>query len=239
MKRFIIFFSFFHFFIVPALAQHITRQYNGVSVSEALLQLSREQTDYTISFIYNELEDFRVTTTIKNKTLPDAISQIVGFYPIRVVKSGEHEIFVECTHKTDRHLMGTIIDEQGQPVAYANVYLLHPSDSTIIGGGVSNEAGYFAIPYEESYLQLLRISYVGYKTVYRLCDKEEVGTIQMQPDNYTLNGVVVQGERPKVVLQGNSLLMNVEGTVMERLGTAEDVLTRVPMIAKRGESLKS
>jgi hypothetical protein len=57
----------------------------------------------------------------------------------------------------------------------------------------------------------------------------------MRPDNYTLNGVVVQGERPKVVLQGNSLLMNVEGTVMERMGTAEDVLTRVPMIAKRGE----
>ena len=57
----------------------------------------------------------------------------------------------------------------------------------------------------------------------------------MQPDNYALNGVVVQGERPKVQLQGNSLMMNVEGTVMERLGTAEDVLTRVPMIAKRGD----
>ena len=38
------------------------------------------------------------------------------------------------------------------------------------------------------------------------------------------------------MLQGNSLLMNVEGTVMERMGTAEDVLTRVPMIAKRGET---
>ena len=57
----------------------------------------------------------------------------------------------------------------------------------------------------------------------------------MQPDNYTLNGVVVQGERPKVVLQGNSLMMNVEGTVMERMGTAEDVLTRVPTISKKGD----
>ena len=57
----------------------------------------------------------------------------------------------------------------------------------------------------------------------------------MQPDNYTLNGVVVQGERPKVVLQGNSLMMNVEGTVMSRLGTAEDVLSRVPTISKKGD----
>ena len=161
---------------------------------------------------------------------------MIGFYPIRITVENK-EIAVECTHKTDRHLTGTIIDENRQPVPYANVYLLHPSDSTVIGGGVSNEAGVFVIPYEQERV-LARISYVGYKTIYRLCDQSEVGTIQMQPDNYTLNGVVVQGERPKIVLQGNSLMMNIEGTVMERLGTAEDVLTRVPMIAKRGEGFE-
>ena len=220
-----------------ALAQRITRHYDNVSMSKALMELNDLQRDYTVNFIYDELEDFKVTTDVKHKTLPDAIFQIVGFYPIRVVKSGEHEIFVECTHKTDRHLTGTIIDENGQPVPYANVYLLHPSDSTVIGGGVSNEAGVFVIPYEQERV-LARFSFVGYKTVYRLCHQPNVGTIRMQPDNYTLNGVVVQGERPKVALQGNSLMMNIEGTVMERLGTAEDVLTRVPMIVKRGEGFE-
>ena len=216
-------------------AQRITRQYNDVSLSEALLQLSQEQNDYAISFIYNELEDFRISTSVNRKSLPDAIQQMIGFYPVRMIITPEYnEIFVECTHKTDRHLTGTIIDELGQPVAYANVAILNPADSTLLSGGVSNESGYFAVPYEQEQI-LARISYVGYKTIYHLCNKSEVGTIRMQPDNYTLNGVVVQGERSKVVLQGNSLLMNVEGTVMERMGTAEDVLTRVPMIAKRGE----
>lgn len=219
-------------------AQRITRQYNNVSLSEALFQLSQEQNDYTISFIYNELEDFRISTSVNRKTLPDAIQQMIGFYPIRmIIKPEYNEIFVECTHKTDRHLTGTIIDEQGHPVAYANIALLSLSDSTLLCGGVSNESGYFAVPYEQESL-LARISYVGYKTIYRLCHQPEVGTIRMQPDSYTLKGVVVQGERPKVVLQGNSLMMNVEGTVMERLGTAEDVLTRVPMIAKRGEGFE-
>ena len=215
-------------------AQKITRNFQDVTLSDALKYIQTQTTNYDITFIYDELEDFRVTTHIQNKSIPDALVQIVGFYPVRVVKSGAHEIYVECTHKTERHLTGTIIDEQGQPVSYANVYLLHPSDSSLVGGGVSNEAGYFAVPYETEKV-IARISYVGYKTVWRLCDKENIGTIRMRPDNYTLNGVVIQGERPKVVLQGNSLLMNVEGTVMERMGTAEDVLTRVPMIAKRGE----
>ena len=220
-----------------ALAQRITRRYDNVSMSMVLMELNDLQQDYTVNFIYDELEDFKVTTDIRHEKLTDAILQIVGFYPIRVVKSGEHEIFVECTHKTDRHLTGTIIDEQGEPVAYANVAILNPADSTLLSGGVSNESGYFAVPYEQESV-FARISYVGYKTVYRHCNQPNVGTIRMQPDNYTLNGVVVQGERPKVVLQGNSLMMNVEGTVMERLGTAEDVLTRVPMIAKRGEGFE-
>ena len=216
-------------------AQKITRNFQNESLSDALKYIQSQTTNYDLIFIYDELEDFRVTTNVQHKSVPDAIQQLVGFYPVRIVKSGEHEIYLECTHKANRHLKGTIIDEAGQPVAYANVYLLHPSDSTVIGGGVSNEAGYFAVPYGTEPV-LVRISYIGYKTIYRLCDKENVGTIRMRPDNYTLNGIVVQGERPKVMLQGNSLLMNVEGTVMERMGTAEDVLTRVPMIAKRGET---
>ena len=189
-------------------AQKVTRNYDNVTMSEALRDLNELSPEYNISFMYNELEDFRVTTSVRCQTIPDALRQIIGFYPIRVVKRGEHELYVECTHKTNLHLTGTIIDENRQPVPYANVYLLHPSDSTVIGGGVSNEAGVFVIPYE---------------------------TIQMKPETMTIKGVVVNGERPKVQLQGNSLVMNVEGTVMERMGTAEDVLSRVPTISKKGD----
>ena len=218
-------------------AQRISHDFRDVSLSEALKYIQSQTTNYDITFIYDELEDFRVTSYVQHKSVLDALMQIVGFYPVRIYKSGEREIYVECTHKTDRHLTGLIVDEQGLPVAYTNVAILNPKDSTLLSGGVSNESGYFAVPYEQERV-LARFSYVGYKTLYRLCDKPEVGTIRMRPDNYTLNGVVVQGERPKVVLQGNSLMMNVEGTVMERMGTAEDVLTRVPMIAKSGEGFE-
>ena len=171
--------------------KRISHEYNNVSLSDALNQLAEQQTDYAIMFLYNELEDFRITTTVNRKTLPDAIQQMIGFYPIRMVvdtsnpeerlrvgerSSGMKKIFVECTHKTDRHLTGTIVDEQGQPVAYANVAILNPADSTLLSGGVSNESGYFAVPYETPPVGegregavLARISYVGYKTVWQLC----------------------------------------------------------------------
>ena len=233
MKR-IIFIIVCSLVLAGAEAQKISRDYHNMSLSEALRQLNEQSEDYTISFLYNDLEDFRITTSVSRKTVPDAIRQMIGFYPIRMIVE-DSEIIVECTHKTDRHLTGTIIDNQGHPVAYANIAVLNPADSTLLGGGVSNESGYFAIPYEQPVV-LARISYVGYKTVYRLCSQPKAGTIRMRPDNYVIQGVVVQGERPKVQLQGNSLVMNVEGTVMERLGTAEDVLSRVPTISKKGDS---
>ena len=244
MKHTVLLFSIFHLSFSSVAAQTITRDYDDVSMSEALRDLNEQSADCTISFLYNELENFRVTTHIRRKPIMDAIIQVVGFYPVRVVKrnveseSAPMEIFVECMQKTDHHLTGAIVDENSQPVPYANVCLLHPTDSTVIGGGVSNEAGVFVIPVEEAHPHLLRITYVGYKTVFLLSASLDLGTIRLQPETMMLDGVVVQGERPKVQLQGNSLVMNVEGTVMERLGTAEDVLTRVPTISRKGDAFE-
>ena len=213
-----------------ASAQRITRTYNDISLSDALRQLQDEQTAYNINFIYNELEDFRITTTISRRTLPDAIQQMIGFYPVRmIVRPEEKEIYVECIHKTDRHLTGCIIDEKGLPIAYANIALLNPSDSTVVSGGVSNEGGVFVVPYEQPQV-LARVSYVGYKTIYKLCSSEQVGTIRMEPENYTINGVVVKGEKPTHRLTRGGYTTTVEGTLLAKLGNANDVLERLPRI---------
>ena len=176
-------------------AQKMTMNFQDVTLSDALKYIQSQTASYDITFIYDELEDFRVTTNVEHKSVPDAIVQVVGFYPVRVVKSGEHEIYVECTHKADRHLTGTIIDEQGHPIAYANIALFNPSDSTLLSSGVSNEGGYFAIPYEQEQV-LARISFVGYKTVWRLCNQSKVGIIRIQPETQRLKGITVEGQIP-------------------------------------------
>ena len=220
-----------------ASAQKITQTFQNVPLSDALKYIQEQTTNYNITFIYDELEDFRVTTHLKNKPIPDAIVQLAGFYPVRVVKSGKHEIYVECTHKTDRHLTGIIIDEQGQPVAYANIALLNPADSTLLSGGVSNESGYFAIPYEQE-KTLIRISYVGYRTIYRLCDKDNVGTIRMHPDSYKLNGVEVKGQRPLVRMKDDAFVTTVEGSYLAKMGTGNDVLGQIPGVLRNGENIE-
>ena len=76
-------------------AQRITRQYNNVSFSAALKDLNAKQDKYVINFVYDELEDFKVTKNIKNKSVPDAIMNLIGFYPIKM-KQVDNIIIVEC-----------------------------------------------------------------------------------------------------------------------------------------------
>ena len=174
-------------------AQKITREYNNVSLSEALRKLNEQTEKYTISFLYNELEDFHITTSVHRKTVPDAIRQMIGFYPIRMTIE-DREIIVECPQKTAPRYKGTVIDEQGHPIAYANIALLSPQDSTLITGGVSNESGLFVIPCEQRPV-LARVSFVGYKTNYVMLDTRNVGSIKLKPETIVLNGVQVTGER--------------------------------------------
>ncbi len=217
--------------------QKITRTYDNVSLSEALRDLNEHSRDYTISFMYNELEDFRVTTNIKHQSVPDALRQIIGFYPIRVSELGKGALFVECIQKTSTRYKGHVIDEKGQPIAYANVYLLSPSDSTVIGGGVSNEAGLFVIPCDVKPV-VARISFVGYKMLTRQFYSNELGTIRMQPDSYRLSGVEVKGSRPLVRIKDDAFVTTVEGSYLSKMGTAGDVLTHIPGVLRNGSSIE-
>ena len=192
--------------ICQASAQRISRSYQDMSLSEVLKDLNAASDRYEVNFIYDELEDFRVTTTLHRSTLPNAVRQVVGFYPMRVTET-DSVITVECIHKTDLHLTGTIIDEQGQPVAYANIAVLNPADSTLLCGGVSNESGVFVIPIDQPNI-LARISYVGYKTIYKQCNNTELGTIRMHPETQMLKGVTVEGLMPVLRREAGKIIFD-------------------------------
>ena len=212
----------------------ITRSYQSQSLSRVLEDLNATTERHEISFVYNDLEDFTVTCRLDQASLEDALMKVVGFYPVRIVRDGER-YFVECTHKTERHLKGRLIDNQNQPVAYANVSLLSPADSSLIGGGVSNENGDFVIP-TEAYRVIVKCTFIGYKTLLRTCEVGDIGTLQLQPAEYTINGITVKGHVPLYQMGSEGLVTNVENTPLSQLGTASDVLGHVPgIISKDGQ----
>ena len=216
-------------------AQRITRQYNNVSFSAALKDLNARQHKYTINFVYDELEDFRVTKSIRNLSIPDAIMQLIGFYPIKMTQL-ENNIMVECTQKTTLRYKGRIIDESGNAAEYANITLLSPIDSTIVGHGVSNENGSFVIPCNSQKV-LARITYVGYKTVNRIYNNTEMGIIKLQPKAMIIKGVVVKGDRPQYKMSPGGVEVAVEHTLLSKMANTFDVLNLLPRVSVKEQNI--
>ena len=221
-------------FLQQMSAQRITRQYDNVSFSAALKDLNAHQDKYVINFVYDELEDFKVTKNIKNKSVPDAIINLIGFYPIKM-KQEDNIIIVECIQKTSNRMMGRIVDSHHQPVDFANVTLLNVKDSSFITGGVTNENGQFVIPCEVK-KTIIKVTCVGYNTYRNIFSTGKIGTIALNEATLNLQKVVIKGNLPRYKSTSEGIQTNVEGTVLSKMGTAEDVLSHIPGIIKKGNS---
>lgn len=180
-------------FALAMSAQHIQRNYHNRSMSDVLIDLDKASKRYKISFIYNELEDFTVTQNVKTANIPDAIRKVIGFYPMQMTV-GDSLITVECIRKSERKLIGRLIDNHNLPVEFANIQLLNPKDSSFLCGGVSNANGDFVIPCQQKQA-LMKVSFVGYKTICKLVPIARIGNVKMQANSYLLKGVTVEAAR--------------------------------------------
>lgn len=180
-------------FALAMSAQHIQRNYHDRSMSDVLIDLDKASKRYKISFIYNELEDFAVTQNVKTANIPDAIRKVIGFYPMQMTV-GDSLITVECIRKSERKLIGRLIDNHNLPVEFANIQLLNPKDSSFLCGGVSNANGDFVIPCQQKQA-LMKVSFVGYKTICKLVPIARIGNVRMQANSYLLKGVTVEAAR--------------------------------------------
>ena len=210
-------------------AQNVTRQYDNVSFSEALKDLNAAQTSYVINFVYNELEDFRVTKDLRNISVPDAVQQLIGFYPIKMTQV-DNVLLVECTQKAATKMIGRIVDENRNPVELASVALLNVRDSSVITGGVTNENGQFVVPCEAQSV-IVKVSYVGYATVYRTSPVGHVGEIVLKESAQNLRTAVVKAHHKVFKTDGTSLVVDVQKSVLSDIGSADDVVSQLPTVS--------
>ena len=127
---------------------------------------------------------------------------------------------------------GKVIDEKGEPMEFVNVVLLSLPDSAFVQGAVTDEQGIFRIVTDKSD-GLLKLTCMGYETQYV---KAENGlTIQMKEDAQMLGEVVVKSQLPKTHAKGDAMRTTVAGTILEKAGTVNDALARIPSLETERE----
>ena len=130
---------------------------------------------------------------------------------------------------------GKVVDEKGEPVPYANVAVLSKTDSTVLCGVVTEEDGTFNIVTDETD-GIMMVAMLGYKTVYLA--PVDGAVITLTDDTQMLEGAVASAVMPKTKLTGEGLQTNVRGSVLENVGTANDVLSKTPGLIKGQNGLE-
>lgn len=113
---------------------------------------------------------------------------------------------------------GKLIDENSQPLPYANVVLLSLPDSAFVSGTISGEDGSFTLE-TTSENQIVKISSIGYKTVCKPVSPADMGIVQLVSDAQMLGEVVVKAGLPKMQLKGDAMVTTVQGSILEKAGT--------------------
>ena len=130
-------------------------------------------------------------------------------------------------------MKGKVVDENDEPLAYANV-MLQKEDSTYISGAMTDTLGIFILE-PNADATMIQISFIGYETCYAPVSGTDLGTIRMIPDSEMLGKAVVRGYLPKTVIKGDAFVTPVENSVLAEAGSANDVLEKLPgVISKDG-----
>lgn len=115
-------------------AQTVSHTFHDEPLAQALETLQSHQQTYRITFIHNDLEDLKVTATLKGLSVPEAVERICKGLPVRV-KVKDTDIFVQYKTKAKARTMllqGKVLDSRTHnDLPGAMVYLLS-KDSTVL-----------------------------------------------------------------------------------------------------------
>ena len=137
-------------------------------------------------------------------------------------------------------LRGTITNQKGEPVPYANAALLSP-EGELLEGAVTDEAGVFSISTTKTARVKLVVSSLGYTSftseVFELQAglQKDFGTLVLADEVTGLDEVTVKASRPQIIIEPDKTIVNVEGTVMAEGANALDVLGRSPGVFVNSE----
>ncbi|MEK0441295.1 MAG: hypothetical protein RL403_273 [Bacteroidota bacterium] len=130
-------------------------------------------------------------------------------------------------------LRGTITNQKGEPVPYANAALLSP-EGVLLEGAVTDEEGNFSISTTKTARVKLVVSSLGYSSFtseefeLQAGLQKDFGTLVLADEVTGLDEVTVKASRPQIIIEPDKTIVNVEGTVMAEGANALDVLGRSP-----------
>ena len=122
----------------------------------------------------------------------------------------------------------------GELLPGASAMLLSVKDSSMVSGAATAKTGRFQIPAVNAGSYILKVSYMGYKTIYRnltLSKKQstlDLGTITMADDSKLMKEATVTGKLAQVEMKADTFVYNADAYRLPEGSVLEDLVKKLP-----------
>lgn len=217
-------------------AQTFRYRFSSTPLPKAIQKIAGDHPSLDINFIYNELENYRTSSTVCADNPYDALRQLVGLNPVTVIKtSGTY--YVEALQHGKYVYTGKATGTDNEPVVAATVMLLAPNDSIVLTYGITDGDGRFSIPCDRQGV-LAKFSCVGYETEYTHLDSFNAGTVVMRQHDIALGQVTVEADNARLYSDKSVYLPTARQKKAAQ--TAHDLIMRMAIPQLRiGDEIKT
>ena len=127
---------------------------------------------------------------------------------------------------------GKVVDTVNEPVAFANILVLHAQDSIALTGTSSDENGKFIINNIETGTYILKTSFIGFKddfTPINISSNTDNIAVVLEESIEQLSAVQLVFQKPTLKREADRLVFKVENTALSQ-GNLVEVLRSTPSI---------
>ena len=131
-------------------------------------------------------------------------------------------------------ISGQLIDaDLKEPMVQATIQLFTASDSTFVGGTVSDEKGAFIVEAPSNGTFRLKITTIGYQNIEREItlsryQSQDLGELLMSTETIMLKEAVITGRAAQVMVRKDTLVYNPEGFRTPEGSAIEELIKRIP-----------
>lgn len=130
---------------------------------------------------------------------------------------------------------GIILDKLSkQPIEFATVQLLRPSDSSVIKTAITDKKGKFSLGNVADSKYVLRCSFIGYEIALMPITvkqrKENVGTVEIAVLSKNMSEVTVTTRKSLLNASIDRKVYDVTKDIMAQSGSASDILKNIPSV---------
>ena len=142
-------------------------------------------------------------------------------------------LFPLLAFSTPGNISGRVIDNEGKPLAAANVVLLKAGNNALVKADLTNDNGSYSFETLENGQYVLKITMTGFDPY--TSDKLTIGIdnvampeVVLKAKSTTLKEVAVRAQKPLIEIQADKIVVNVENSIVSAGSSALEILARSP-----------